>query len=237
MLELTAGILMGLAGAMHCVGMCGPLVLLASMGANSQGSWSPALQYQAGRVFGYIAIGLLVSSAAQVLSFGQYATAITLIAGTAMIVGATLQLAFHRNVLPNLIARPFTSMLTRLSGKLGATSSARTALLRGGLNSMLPCGLSMVAFMASLTLPAVWQVVLFMLGFGIGTMPGLVGVVAFGGVAKSRLVMKMRVVGPVLAIISGVLILLRGLSLGVPFVSPDVNHMVFHSKSSCCSQE
>lgn len=237
MLEITAGILMGLAGAMHCVGMCGPLVLFASMGSTKQGSWWTASQYQAGRVVGYIIIGLIVSSTTRLLSYGRYAEAITLIAGMAMIVGSTLQLAFHRNLLPDAVARPLTQMLSVLSGKLGRVNMARTALLRGGLNSMLPCGLSMAAFTACITLPAVWQVIMFMIGFGIGTMPGLLGVVALGSVAKERVLAHMRVVGPVLVIISGVLILFRGMSLGIPFVSPDVNHMVFHSKSGCCSRD
>lgn len=237
MLEFTAGILMGLAGAMHCVGMCGPLVLFATVGSTKQGSWLTASQYQVGRVLGYIIIGLIVSSATRALSFGQYAEAITLIVGLAMMVGATLQLAFHRNMVPNAVARPLTRILSLLSGKIARANITSTALLRGGLNSMLPCGLSMVAFMACVTLPAAWQVIMFMIGFGAGTMPGLIGVVALGSSLRERVLANMRVIGPVLVIISGILIVLRGMSLGVPFVSPDVNHLVFHSKSSCCSRE
>ncbi len=234
MLELTAGVLMGIAGAMHCVGMCGPLVLLTSVSANKRGSWLLALQYQGGRVIGYVIIGLLISSVMRAISFGQFATTITLVAGTGMVVGAMMQLAFHRSMLPSTVARPLTRFIAMLSGKLGKRNITQTALLRGGLNSLLPCGLSMAAFMASVTLPAAWQVIMFMIGFGIGTMPGLIGVSALGGALRGRFLRSMHVMGPVLVIISGLLILLRGLSLGIPLVSPDVNHMLFHARSGCC---
>jgi len=57
-MELTAAFILGLTGSLHCVGMCGPLMLAAGNG----GRWESAFAYQSGRILVYILLGALLGT-------------------------------------------------------------------------------------------------------------------------------------------------------------------------------
>lgn len=235
MIEILAGMLMGIAGSLHCVGMCGPLIALSTRRGSNATVMQSVAQYHLGRVSVYVVLALVLSLTRDVVQIGHYASIVSVVSGIAMIAIALLQLLYHRSVLPDALARTLTTAVLRVSRSLPAGGYGASSLLRGMLNGLLPCGLSVSACVASLTLPAPWQVVLFLTGFGIGTSPGLLGATVLGRLGSIKMFGSSSLAASTFVIVSGILIMLRGLSLGIPFVSPEINHALFHSASNCCA--
>ncbi len=187
---LASLFLTGLAGSLHCVGMCGPLLIGFSraLGASTGGrdGWS-FLYYHAGRLWTYALLGLLVGWASaemrlgaidlgwqrplaigvSVLVIGFGATALGLIPGLRLDLsspGACNQPSRRWPWLATLIHEP--------------RPSAR--LLLGAVMGLLPCGLVYAALLVAASLPNPLICSLGMLCFGMGTLPALSAVVLGG---------------------------------------------------------
>ena len=61
---------------------------------------------------------------------------------------------------------------------------------------------------------------LYMLMFGLGTIPMMLSIAIAGNVLSVAIRKKINRLIPVLVVIVGVFFILRGLSLGIPFLSP-----------------
>lgn len=95
-------------------------------------------------------------------------------------------------------------------------------MIIGLLNGLLPCGLVYMAIAASMATGSVFKSVLYMGVFGIGTFP-MMFAVAFGGtIINAGVRQKIYKVVPVFVLLLGTLFILRGLNLGIPFVSPNI---------------
>jgi len=95
-------------------------------------------------------------------------------------------------------------------------------VLTGMLNGLLPCGFLYLALAASVTTGEILRSVVFMAGFGIGTIPVMFAASLLGRQVGTGIREKLRMVVPVLTVLLGVLLILRGLNLGIPYVSPRV---------------
>jgi hypothetical protein len=191
-----ATFLLGLFGTAHCVGMCGPLVLALP---GRTGRLAPQLLYHLGRiatytlvcaflgVVGSLASGrLLTADAAPLGSLARAQVAISLVAAALMIVLGLARLGVVAE--PRFLRGPSISRLPGLD-------AVRTAALRGRslamvplglLLGLLPCGLSYGAFAAALTAETPLSAALAGLGFGLGTLPGLLLL----GTAAAKLVRR-----------------------------------------------
>jgi len=76
-----------------------------------------------------------------------------------------------------------------------------------------------------------------MLGFGLATMPSLLAVTFTKHLINSRVKLNLQRLMPFWLLIMGVLFVLRGANLGIPFLSPkfNQNHTEMESGGSCCS--
>jgi sulfite exporter TauE/SafE len=115
---------------------------------------------------------------------------------------------------------PVTSRISQQMQKHTLLSSVAT----GMLNGLLPCGMVYVAVAGSLAGTSLWQSAGFMAMFGLGTSGALVGVSLGGGWLGKRLAKMSPYIIPAFVCIIGCLFILRGMGLGIPFVSPAVGH-------------
>jgi sulfite exporter TauE/SafE len=115
---------------------------------------------------------------------------------------------------------PVTSRISQQMQKRTLLSSGIT----GMLNGLLPCGMVYVAVAGSLAGTSLWQSAGFMAMFGLGTSGALVGVSLGGGWLGKRLAKMSPYIIPAFVCIIGCLFILRGMGLGIPFVSPAVGH-------------
>ena len=105
-------------------------------------------------------------------------------------------------------------------GKLLRKKSYGSLLLIGLLNGLLPCGLVYMALAGAIATTNSLSGAAFMFIFGLGTLPMLFAISILGNTLSVKLRTKMTKVIPVVVFFIGVLFILRGLGLGIPFISP-----------------
>lgn len=215
---LFSAFLIGLVSSFHCVGMCGPLMLsLPLQGLSGSGRALALVSYHAGRigvygiagaVFGLLGRGIWLAGFQQVLSIS--------IGVLILSIALFSRLHWFRAGQPAFLF----SSLRALIFRLWQSPSRMKFLLMGMANGLLPCGMVYLAIAGAISTAHVGEAVLFMLIFGSGTLPLLVGFGYFGLRMGGSFRERIRKVVPVFVVCMGVLLILRGLGLGVPFVSP-----------------
>jgi len=90
----------------------------------------------------------------------------------------------------------------------------------GFLNGFLPCGLVYMAVFGALATTNAFSGSLYMFLFGLGTIPLMTSVVYLGNFTKGTLRKNIQKAIPVVVVVIGVLFILRGLGLGIPYISP-----------------
>lgn len=233
-IEPIAGLLMGLAGSMHCAGMCGPIALALPRGEG--GMWtliSGRMVYNAGRILTYAMFGVVVGLGGSGISLAGYGRDLSIIAGMLMILMALLQLLWHRTMhTPQWFLRWTSPLRVRLGGLMQRRSMAALFGI-GLLNGALPCGMVSAALIGAVGTGNVMDAMLFMASFGLGTTPMMAAIALGAPMATTRVRTAFRTAAPVIALVMGCVILVRGMGLGIPFVSPAVQHE--HQTAACCS--
>jgi sulfite exporter TauE/SafE len=120
---------------------------------------------------------------------------------------------------PGWITRLQTRLLNTMSRLLKDQRSGSFFLL-GMANGLLPCGMVYLAIAGALSTNQLTDGVFFMAAFGLGTLPALLALNWFGHLASIRLRNRMKQLTPYVIAVMGVLLILRGLNLGIPFISP-----------------
>ena len=103
----------------------------------------------------------------------------------------------------------------------------------GFLNGFLPCGLVYMAIFGALATSNAYEGSLYMFLFGLGTIPLMTAVVYLGAFAKGNLRLKIQKIIPVFVIFIGALFILRGLGLGIPYISPAPITDLVSSTNAC----
>ena len=224
---------LGFASVFHCIGMCGPIAL--SMGLTKKQSTNFYLQnltYQFGRITTYSILGGIlgiIGEGFEMVGFQQY---LTIVVGILLILMAVFSFGGKdfASKLPFLSSYLFKVKM-KLS-KLLQKADYRSRYATGLLNGLLPCGMVYMALTASLAAGGIVQSAGFMALFGLGTLPFMFLVVLVGNLMTSALRLKILKIVPVMMIILGGLFILRGMELGIPYVSPQKASMqVIHNNS------
>ncbi len=219
-MEIWPALVLGLAGSLHCAGMCGPLVLAVPvLGQGTSRFFSRAL-YHAGRVSTYIALGVVSGLLGQTLSVAGLQSWLSLIAGAAIVAG----LAASSRIASGTPAFKAVRTLKSAFGKILSQRTRRSIFLLGALNGLLPCGLVYVACAGAVATGSIAKGSLFMALFGLGTTPMLVGVTFAAARIQRTLPFRWNRIAPISALLLALLLVLRGLALGIPWLSPSVSH-------------
>jgi sulfite exporter TauE/SafE len=226
------GFLIGLFGSLHCVGMCGPLALALPLGQKTKtGKIMGGLAYNLGRSFTYAILGLIFGLIGAGLKLSGVQQWVSIACGIIMVLSV---------VLPGLIKAPSAPakvigrLVAPLKNKLGSLlkqNKIHHLFLFGLLNGFLPCGLVYIAIAGAVAGSSLVESILFMFLFGLGTLPMMFAVVYFGNMMKSHLLNRLKRLIPVFVIIIGLLFIVRGLNLGIPYLSPKFTEP---QKAECC---
>ncbi len=209
-MEPLAGFMLGLAGGFHCIGMCGPIITVVGKG----------MVYHLGRIAMYSITGGILGLTAASLSLLQIGSTVSVVAGVAMIVTASLQIFWHWNVISLSGFAKYTQPLRNVVIKRVPKHKAIGRFILGMMNGILPCGLVASAWLGSVSTGSVQQGMAFMGLFGLGTLPATLAI-SFGGTwFVNKVGNRYRMILPVLALLVGCVVLLRGMELGIPLLSP-----------------
>lgn len=218
MILLTA-IMLGLVGSLHCAGMCGPLALALPMTGNSRATFVLGrVAYNLGRIVTYCTLGAAFGLVGQTLALAGFQRWVSLAAGSAILIGLILSTKFATSV---PVARGVAWIKTGLGTMLRQRSLASTFAL-GTLNGLLPCGLVYAACAGAVASGGLLSGVEYMAAFGLGTVPMMLGIGLVGQKLQFTLRFKLQRLIPACLTIVAVMLILRGLSLGIPYLSPDL---------------
>ena len=237
-MDLITPLTIGIVGSLHCMGMCGPIVVaLPLKNQNLFTRILGAILYNSGRVATYGVLGLLFGLLGRGIHMAGFQQWTSIILGIAMIVSVLFPFVFREKItVGNLLAGMAARLITRLK-KLFASRSYRSLLLIGLLNGLLPCGLVYVAIAGAISSGSVVSGSLFMVLFGLGTIPLLLLAALASDAIGQRIRVKMQRAVPYFVFFLGVLFILRGMSLGIPFISPTAEKLApkeVVEKGSCC---
>lgn len=218
---LTTALIFGLAGSLHCVGMCGPIMLALPF---ENDTWLNRFIsngiYFFGKALTYAAMGFGIGLMGAVVFPKGFQQWVSIGTGILILVMTWLPKLFKSNSSNAFNDKVIQTMSTWMK-KRGTYAQ----FVLGLLNGLLPCGLVYMALAASITAGGAWQSALFMFVFGWGTVPLLFLI----SISKQSLNFKYRArlnkAVPYVTTVLALLFILRGLSLGIPFLSPDMEKM------------
>ncbi|MCC7044757.1 MAG: sulfite exporter TauE/SafE family protein [Acidobacteria bacterium] len=207
MTTLAAGLVLGLAGSLHCVAMCGPLVGVVSPVFGRR--VTPALWYQSGRLGSYVTVGAIAGLAGAAADLAGVARGLSVVAGVAMLLMAVGQAARSQTRLGGWWTRQLTRALTAVAGVRGAHPTV-SAFGAGAVNGALPCGLVYAAAMAAATTGGALEGTAVMLAFGAGTLPVMLGLWTAAARVPAAVRERLRGFTPAALAVVGVILVLRG---------------------------
>jgi hypothetical protein len=219
---LIAAFAMGLLGSFHCVGMCGPLALSLPVKNDSfEAKFTGALLYNAGRVVTYAVFGLIFGAIGKSVALFGYQQWLSVILGVAIIIFIILPKRITTMKKKNVVMDVFEKLRLSL-GQLFFKKSYGSLFSIGLLNGLLPCGLVYMAAAGAVATGDIINSVLFMAFFGIGTLPVMWSVAFFGNYVSIGIRQRIRKAYPYMMMLMACLLILRGMGLGIPYVSPKV---------------
>ncbi len=213
---LSTAFLLGLAGSLHCVGMCGPLLLALPLdAAGKRHVMGQMLIYHAGRILTYAALGMLFGLLGKGLAVAGFQKILSVAAGVFMLGMALMAGRFERlvTVLPGFGA--FTKRVKSGLGNLIRHNPNGSTFSIGLLNGLLPCGMVYAALAGAISSAGMVEGAGFMAFFGLGTLPLLLTVTALGRSLGLAMRAHLRFAQPILLTLAGLLLLQRGLHLDI----------------------
>ncbi|MFA6546059.1 MAG: sulfite exporter TauE/SafE family protein, partial [Limisphaerales bacterium] len=209
--------MLGLLGSAHCAGMCGPLALALPATGNARATFlAGRVLYNLGRIVTYAALGAVSGLLGRGFVLAGFQRWISLAAGAAILVSLFVSSRFALS-LPAVTA---VGWLKTALGSLLQKRSLDSIFTLGLLNGLLPCGLVYAACAAATATGHVLDGALAMFAFGLGTVPMMLGLSLAGPRLHTLLRFKLQRLVPASLAIVGLLLVLRGLALGIPYLSP-----------------
>jgi sulfite exporter TauE/SafE len=218
---LLPALALGFISSFHCVGMCGPIAL--ALPVHNLGSVQKTLAvtlYHTGKIFTYCLLGLVFGLAGRQLYLAGFQRWLSVSTGVVILFIIIHQQLYKKNGGSRLFNKLFYSVQGFIQYAWGQRTVLKFLVI-GMLNGLLPCGMVYFALAGTLGSTNPIQSVFFMAVFGLGTLPLMAAVHFFGLRYLSLSVRnKMRQAIPFFLCTMGVLLILRGMNLGIPYLSP-----------------
>lgn len=218
---LLSAIALGLLGSLHCVGMCGPIAFMLPVDrTNDYKKAGQIFIYHFGRLMAYGSIGLLFGLLGKGLYVFGLQQKLSIVIGILMILFFLIP---YKTISKYNFSRPVNRIVFKIKGRLGKELSKKTAdtfLTIGFLNGFLPCGMVYMALFGAMAMGNPWEGALYMVLFGMGTLPLMTAAIYFSGLLKGVARQRMNRLIPIFVVAIGLLFILRGLGLGIPYISP-----------------
>ena len=217
---LISGIALGMVSSFHCVGMCGPIAFSLPL------HYLPApkkiagiLLYNAGRVITYSILGLVFGFIGRQVYLGGFQQWFSIVLGVVILI-ILIQSIISKKFLHLNFLDKTNLKLQLFIGKYIKQKQLYGMFLIGAANGLLPCGMVYFAIAGALATGSILGGVGFMASYGLGTMPLMVMLSYFGFMIKISVRNTMKKIIPYFIASIAVLLILRGMNLGIPYISP-----------------
>lgn len=231
---IFSGLLLGLLGSLHCVGMCGPIAFLLPLDHQSPAKkLAQIFLYHFGRLLTYGALGVLFGWFGKGLFVADMQQRLSIAIGILMILAVLIPMKFLQR---SKISQWSFSWMSRAKTALGKQlKKNRTSALFsiGLLNGLLPCGMVYMGLFGALAFASPLQSGLYMLLFGVGTIPLMTTAAYLGNFLSVSMRQKITKAIPVAVVVIGLLFILRGMGLGIPYISPSNLQLFIKADPNC----
>jgi sulfite exporter TauE/SafE len=224
----------GLISSFHCIGMCGPIAMMLPVDRNNPTKKvTQIITYHIGRLTAYGTIGLIFGLVGKGFFMAGIQQNLSIFIGIAMI---AVILIPEKIFAKYNFSKPVFVLISKIKTTLGSqfkNKSYQSLFTIGLLNGFLPCGMVYVALFGAIAMQNAGFGVLYMVLFGLGTVPMMSSVIYINSYLTIPIRNRIQKVIPYVAVIIGVLFILRGLGLGIPYVSPS-NMSLFVQENPQC---
>ena len=229
-----SALILGLLGSFHCVGMCGPIAFVLPVDrTNNYKKITQITLYHIGRLLTYSIIGLIFGIIGKGFYLFGFQQQLSIVIGITMIVVVLIP---YNTFNKYNFSKPIYKIISKVKSSLGTAlkkKSPDTFLTIGFLNGFLPCGLVYMAVFGAIASGNALEGSLYMAIFGLGTIPLMTTAIYFSNFLKGTLRQKIQKAIPVFVVLIGALFILRGLGLGIPYISPAPLSDVITNSMNC----
>lgn len=231
---LWSALIFGLLGSFHCVGMCGPIAFMLPVDrSNNFRKVTQIFTYHFGRIVAYSIIGVFFGLVGKSLYIFGLQQQLSIFIGVLMIVVILMPTKVFNKY---NFSKPIYKVISKVKSSLGKALKKKTAdtfLTIGFLNGFLPCGLVYMAVFASIAMEGAIKGGLYMALFGVGTIPLMTSAIYLGKFLNTRIKQRIQKAIPIFVVIMGLLFIVRGLGLGIPYLSPAPNAKMAEGEIDC----
>lgn len=231
---LYTAFIFGLISSFHCIGMCGPIAMMLPVDrTNPAKKVGQILTYHLGRLTAYGSIGFIFGLVGKGFFMAGIQQKMSIFIGLAMIIIVLIPEKFFAKY---NFSKPVFRLISKIKQSLGSqfrNKTYKSLFTIGLLNGFLPCGMVYVALFGAIAMQSVGFGVLYMILFGLGTIPMMSSIVYLNSFLTVTTRNKIQKAIPYVAVIIGVLFVLRGLGLGIPYISPS-NMSLFVQQTPDC---
>ena len=217
---LWTAFLFGLLGSFHCIGMCGPIALALP-------SKDPVhlLTYNLGRTATYALLGAIMGSVGYLIPFADIQQGLSIFAGVIILSYVVILLLRRRVVFDRYLGGISSALMRKTKGLFSSRNIFSNSLI-GIINGFLPCGLVYMGLVGALASGSISGGAGYMALFGLGTIPVMLAISISGRYIGARFRLVINKMIPSFLLVIALLFILRGLNLGIPYVSPKLTDSV-----------
>lgn len=222
--EILSALAVGLFGSAHCIGMCGPIAIALPLAESNVFNFvAGRILYNIGRIFTYSFLGALfglLGSRIVIAGFQQFAT---IILGLMILLVVLTPFKYKAKITQHKLVQKISIPIKSGIGELFKQGTIPSMFLIGVLNGFLPCGLVYIAIAGAIASGDAISGMLYMILFGAGTFPAMFAATIFGRFINLNIRKKLTKAVPVFAVVLAILFILRGMALGIPYISPKIS--------------
>jgi len=203
---MWTAVVIGLAGSLHCAGMCSPLAMAIT---SNRPFLRDKIIYNSGRVLTYGLLGALAASFGSLFSLSSYQSIISFSIGSLFLLMGFGAISGVRIPILTQALNKFTTQLKKLFNYWLQKRGSMAVFIMGMLNGLLPCGLTYLAMTYCFILPAAREGFVYMLFFGLGTWPVMIGITWLMGLGFRRITINYQKITTVVFIAIGIWMMAR----------------------------
>ena len=214
--------------------MCGPIAMMLPVDrTNETKKVTQIITYHIGKLTAYGTLGLIFGFLGRSFYLAGMQQQLSIIVGILMILVAVIP---EKVFAKYNFSKPVYRLITKVKSSLGQqfkSKSYKSLFTIGLLNGFLPCGMVYVALFGAIAMQNVSLGIGYMLLFGLGTIPMMVAVIYASGLISFSFRGTIQKAIPLVAVIIGMLFIVRGLGLDIPYLSPSNMSLFVQPEGNC----
>jgi len=231
-----SALLLGLLGSFHCIGMCGPIAMVLPVHAEKPlPRVLKIFLYHTGRLIAYGTIGLVFGLLGKGLFLSGFQQRLSIIIGVLMILYTIIpakKLTYFKFTTPLYL---FIGKIKNALGKRLKNKNYGSLFIIGFLNGYLPCGTVYMALAGAIAMASPQQGALYMIIYGLGTIPLMTMIIYFKTLFSLKFRNKIQKAIPYFVFTIGLLFILRGMGIGIPYISPSPIQLQVQNNAASCA--